>query len=203
MPRTTSGRKRRTMRRAARRAVGTRYGSARFFQAASRSKPRIRTVASAKPASGTTRSSGPPALPTRSTEPSGLSARNARATASAGNRWPPVPPPVIKSLIRLTIVPQRRPRPAARDAQQHSDAGEGGGQRRAAIAEERQRHAGDRKGVGHGRHVEQGLEGDPRRDRGRQRHAESIGRAQRGPVAADPESQETKHDERRADEAGL
>src|SRR5436309_1969666 len=52
MPSTTSGRKRSTIRSAARRAVGMRYGRARFFQGASRSSPRTRTVSSSNPAAG-------------------------------------------------------------------------------------------------------------------------------------------------------
>src|SRR5690242_2310103 len=138
----------------------------------------MRTVASSKPASGTSPSSGPPARPTRSTAPSGSSPRNARATASAGYRCPPVPPPAIKSLIRPPIVPQRRTRPVAGDAQQDADGGQLRRQRGAAVAEEGQRDACDRQRVGYGGHVQQRLERDPGRDRSGQRHPEPVGRTQ-------------------------
>src|SRR5213594_2292739 len=203
MPRTISGRKRSTMRSAARKALGMRYGRATFFQSASRSRPRMLTVSNSNPAAGTSFSSGPPARPTRSTAPPGSSTRNARATASAGNRCPPVPPPAIKSLITTPIVPQRRTRALAGDAEQDADRGQRRGERRAAVAEKRQGHAGDRQRVGDGCHVEQRLEGDPGGDRGRQRHAEPVGRTQRGAVATDAENQEAEHDESRAEQARL
>src|SRR4029077_19281349 len=157
----------------ARSANGTRKGSATFFHGASRSRPRTRTVASSKPAAGTSRSSGPPARPTSSTAPSGSSARYARATPRAGYRCPPVPPPAIKSLIRSTIVPQRRSGAMPGDAQKEPDGRQRRAERRAAVAEKRQRHARDGKGVGHGGHVQQGLEGDPR----------GVGRGQPPPEA--------------------
>src|SRR5438552_10035395 len=203
MPSTTSGRKRSTIRSAARSASGPSAGSARFFHSASRSSPRTRTVSSSKPAAGTSRSSGPPLRPTSRTAPSGSSARNARATASAGNRCPPVPPPAIKSLITTSIVPQRRARAVARDAEHHADRREGGGERGAPVAEKRQRHAGAGECAGHGRHVEQGLEGDPRRDGRGERHAEPVRRAQGRPIAAHPENQKTKHHQGRADQSGF
>src|SRR5438309_5474045 len=203
MPSTTSGRNRSTMRIAAPSASGMRIGSATFFHGASRSSPRTLTVSRSKPAAGTSRSSGPPARPTRSTAPSGSSARNARATASAGNRCPPVPPPAIKSLITTSIVPQRRAGAVARDAEHHADRREGGGERGAPVAEKRQRHAGDGECVGHGRHVEQGLEGGPRRDRGGERPGEAWRRAQGRRVAAHPENQKTKHHQGRADQSGF
>src|SRR5207245_6188330 len=203
MPSTTSGRNLSTMRSADRSASGTRTGRAMFFHGASRSSPRTLTVRSSKPAAGTSLSSGPPERPTRSTAPSGSAARNARATASAGNRCPPVPPPAIKSLITTSIVPQRRAGAVARDAEHHADRREGGGERGAPVAEKRQRHAGDGECVGNGRHVEQGLEGDPRRDGRGERHAEPVRRAQGRPIAAHPENEKTKHHQGRADQSGF
>src|SRR6266581_8129632 len=203
MPSTTSGRNLSTMRSADRSASGTRTGRAMFFHGASRSSPRTLTVRSSKPAAGTSLSSGPPERPTRSSAPWGSSARNARATASAGNRCPPVPPPAIKSLITTSIVPQRRARAMARDAEHDADPREGGGERGAPVAEKRQRHAGDGKRVGHGRHVEQGLEGDPRCDGSGERHAEPVRRAQGGPVAAHAENQKPEHHQGRPDQAGF
>src|ERR1700758_2275585 len=191
------------MRRAARSASGTRAGRAGFSPGASRSGRRMRTVSRSKPASGTSRSSGPPDRPTMRTAPSGSSARYARATASAGNRCPPVPPPAIKSLITTPIVAERRSRPVPRDAQEHADRGQRGRQRGAAVAEERKRDPGDRQGVGHSRHVEQRLEGDPGGDRRGERHAEAVWGTQRGSIAADPEGYESEHHQRRADQAGL
>src|SRR5437773_2364549 len=203
IPSTTSGRKRSTIRSAARRAVGMRYGRARFFQGASRSSPRTRTVSSSNPAAGTRRSAGPPARPTSRPAPPGSSTRNARATASAGYRCPPVPPPAIKSLITASIVSQCRTRAVAGDAEQDPHGRESGRQGGAAVAEERKRHARDRQGVGDRGHVQQRLEGDPGRDRGRESHAEAIRGPQRRPVAAHSENQESEHHQRRADEAGL
>src|SRR4029077_11988697 len=127
----------------------------------------LRRAAGQERPAGGSRSSGPPTRPTRRTAPSGSSARNARATASAGNRCPPVPPPAIKSLITTPIVAERRARPVAGDAQEHADRGKGGRQRGAAVAEERKRDPGDRQGVGDGRHVEKRLERDPGGDRRR------------------------------------
>src|SRR5437764_2910681 len=203
IPSTTSGRKRSKMRSAARSAMGMSAGRAMFFQGASRSRPRMRTVSSSKPAAGTRRCSGPPSRPTSRTAPSGCSTRNARATASAGYRWPPVPPPAIKSLITTPIVPQRGTRPVAGDAQQDAYAREGRGQGGPAVAEERQRHACDGQRVGHGGHVQQRFEGDPGGDRGRERHAEPVGGPERRPVAANPEDDEPEHDQGGADQAGL
>src|SRR5216683_260963 len=200
MPRTTSGPKRSTMRRPAPSEAGMIAGRARFFHTASRSSPRTFTVAKSKPAAGTSRSSGPPRRPTRSTGPSGSSARNARATASAGYRCPPVPPPAIKSLI---CPPERRSCATSGDAEQDADRRQGGRQRRSAIAEERQRHPRDGQGVGHRRHVQQRFKGDPRRDRGREPDAKTIRGAQRGPVAPQSEEEKADHHERGADEAGL
>src|SRR5439155_10236684 len=137
---------------------GASAGSGGFCPRAPRSGPRTRTVSSSKPAAGTSRSSGPPWRPTSRTAPLGSSARNARATASAGYRCPPVPPPAIKRRITLTIVPQRRTRAVAGDAQQDPDRGQRRGERGASVAEKRQGHARDRKRVGDRRHVEQRLE---------------------------------------------
>src|SRR2546423_1555239 len=53
MPSTTSGWKLSRMRRPRRMAIGTTAGRARFFQAASRSRPRMGTVSRASPAAGT------------------------------------------------------------------------------------------------------------------------------------------------------
>src|SRR5438034_10256740 len=203
MPRTTSGRKRSTMRRAARNALGMRYGRATFFRSASRSRPRMLTVSNSNPAAGTSFSSGPPARPKRRTAPPGSSTRNARATASAGYRCPPVPPPAIKSLITAPIVSQRGARTVARDAQENAHGRERGRERGAAVAEKRQRDASDRKRVGDRGHVEQRLECDPRRDRGRERHPEPVRGAQRGAVAADAKDQEAKHHQRGADQPRL
>src|SRR4030088_2717147 len=197
MPSTTSGRKRSTMRRPATRAAGMRPGRARFFHAASRSRPRMLTVARSKPAAGTSCSSGPPLRPTSSREPSGVSPRNACATASAGYRCPPVPPPAINSLIRFS---KYRSCPTAGDAEQHTHSRESRRDRRAAIAEERERHAGDGQRVGHRRHVQQRFKADPCRDRGRQANAEAIRGPQRGTVTAQREEEKSKHDQRRADQ---
>src|SRR5487761_911218 len=200
MPSTTSGRNRSTMRMPSPTADGTRAGRARFFHTASRSRPRMLTAASSKPAAGTSFSSGPPLRPTSSTAPSGASARNACATASAGYRCPPVPPPAIKSLISP---PERRSCATSGDAEQHPDRRQRGRDSRAAVAEERQRHACDGQRVGHGRHVQQRFKADPRRDRRGQSDAEPVGRAQRRAVATQPEEQEPEHDERRAEEPRL
>src|SRR5207249_213337 len=203
MPSTTSGRKRSTMRTAARSASGTSAGSARSFHSASRPSPRTRTVSSPKPAAGTSRSSGPPMRPTSRTAPLGSSARNARATASAGYRCPPVPPPAIKRRITLTIVPQRRTRAVAGDAQQDPDRGQRRGERGAPVAEKRQGHARDRKRVGDRRHAEQRLEGHPRGDRGSERPPEPVRRTQRRAITADAEPQEAEHHQRRPAQTGL
>src|SRR5579864_415110 len=203
MPSTTSGRNRSRMRRASTTETGTRSGRTTFFHGASRSKPLICTVSRSKPASGTRRSSGPPRRPTSRTAPSGSSSRNACATASAGYRCPPVPPPAIRSLICLTILPQSGTRAVAGDAQQQSDRRQRGRHRGAAVAEKGQRHARDGERVGHGRHVEQRLEGDPRGDGGGQGHAKGVGRAERGAVAAHPEEQEAEHDQRGAEKPCL
>src|SRR6266513_900385 len=216
MPSTTSGLKRSTMRRPARSAAGRTAGSARFFHHASRSRPCTLIVASSKPASGTRRSSGPPARPTSSTSPDGSwalappgwaelnSARSARATASAGNRCPPVPPPAIKRRIfplsRVRVGPCRA---LAGDAQQHADRSQRAGQRRASVTEERQRHAGHRERVGDGGHVEQRLEGDPGGDRGGERDAERVRRPHRSAVSAPGEEEKSEHHESGADEARL
>src|SRR5207245_6980153 len=98
--------------------------------------------------------------PTSRPAPPGPPARNPRATASAENSCPPVPPPAIKRRITLTIVPQRRTRAVAGDAQQDADRGQRRGERGAPVAEKRQGHASDRKRVGDRRDVEHGL-GDP------------------------------------------
>src|SRR6202171_3734132 len=200
IPSTTSGRKRSTIRRPARSEAGTRYGRARFFHTASRSSPRMLTVARSKPEAGTSRSSGPPVRPTRSSAPSGSSARNARATASAGNRCPPVPPPAINSLI---CSPQRRSCATPGDEKQNTTRRKLGRHRRPAVAEERQRYSRDGQGVGHRRHVQQRFKADPRRDRSSEPDAEAVRRAQRRAVAPQAEKQETEHHQGGADEAGL
>ena len=65
------------------------------------SSARRRGSSSLQPRAGTTRASTPRAVPTNTTS---TSARpwTASATATAGKTWPPVPPPAMRSVGRLT-----------------------------------------------------------------------------------------------------
>src|SRR5579859_2871814 len=177
MPSTTSGWKRSTISRPRRKAIGSTAGSDRFFQGASRSSPRTATVSRSNPASGTNRSSGPPALPTISTAPPACSARKACATASAGIRWPPVPPPEIKSRIEP---PERLLVALGRDVEEHPDGGQEDDHRSSTVADEGQGDAGGGDGVGDRPHVDQRLDRDPGRDADPDHHPEAIGGPQRG-----------------------
>src|SRR5580700_2596399 len=59
--------------------------------------PAERIVSSGNPASGTRRASIPRCVPTNTTSLSPSRDIHSRATARAGNTWPPVPPPAINS----------------------------------------------------------------------------------------------------------
>src|SRR3984893_4696958 len=201
-PRTRSGRKRSSTRSAAAIAVGSSHGSARFFQGASRSRPRTLIVSRTNPAAGTSRSSSPPARPSIKREASGCSTRNACATASAGRTCPPVPPPEISS--RITSPPSIPLLDAlGGDVEQHAGRRHGYGERGPSIADEGQGHPGDGNRVRHRPHVEQRLERDPGGDPGRQGHPEAVRRPHRGPVAAQGQEHESFKGGCGSDQSGL
>src|SRR5919201_5440918 len=203
MPRTTSGLKPSRIRSPATTASG-RPASRTFFQGASRSKPAMRTAANANPASGTSRSSGPPFLPTRRISAAGSSARSARATASAGIRCPPVPPPEINSRIRPPSIAEQGLRRALRgDVEQYPDRRQAGRHRATTVRDQWERHARDGKSVGDRGHVDEGLKRDPGCDRRGEHQTEAIRRAERGPIAAQREEEERGEHCRRAGEPGL
>ncbi len=65
--------------------------------------PAERIVSSGNPASGTRRDSIPRCVPTITTFLSAPREIHSRATASAGNTWPPVPPPAISNFELLVF----------------------------------------------------------------------------------------------------
>ena len=91
----------------------------------------------------------------------------------------------------------------ARDAEQHADRGHHHDQRRAAVADEGQRDAGERDRARDAADVDQGLEGDPADDAHRQVAAEVVAGVHGDAEAAVDEIGEEADDDHGADEARL
>ena len=137
---------------AARRASATasRHGAASQASAPLRRRPLTRMVSSAMPSCGTMRDSSPWRVPSHTTF--SLRPRKARATASAGNTCPPVPPAMISTgaaFMRPPSAPRPRDardagRPSAVleiDAQQKPEADQRHEDAAAAVTHQRQRQA--------------------------------------------------------------
>src|SRR5271168_769113 len=88
--------------------------------------------ANGSPASATILASMPRSVPTSNTSLSVPRFSHSRATAMAGNTWPPVPPPAIASLTSIRVLADVQQ--DARGQQHHHQAGP-------AVADERQRDA--------------------------------------------------------------
>src|SRR5207237_803309 len=116
--------------------------------------PEMSKVSSSKPASGTSRDS------TRPRDPANVTvtprSRSASATASAGRTCPAVPPAAIRhasfddSLIHG-------------DVKENPDRREQDDEARAAVRDEGQRNAGQRRDTEHGREVDRRLTAHERR----------------------------------------
>src|ERR1019366_2711531 len=155
----------------------------------------------------------PPRLPTRSTAPSGSAARNSSATASAGIRCPPVPPPAIN--VRTTESPLTyHPREAAllqgprapalrRHVAEYPHLGQVHHQGGAPVADEGERDAGGRDQHGHRGDVDEGLYADPGGDPAGEQRPEAVGSAQRRPDPPPGQKGEGEHQRPRSDQAQL
>src|SRR5262245_27518204 len=101
--------------------------------------PALRIVSRANPSRGMTRDSIPAAVPTNATCAPGTLATTSRATAIPGYRWPPVPPPAIRT-DTVTPAPDKRFRSSPshlvlRDVQQDTGSKQVDQQRRSAEAQ--------------------------------------------------------------------
>lgn len=151
-------------------------------------------------------------------------------TASAGLMWPAVPPQVKRKFIAMPprikkaeiwqSAPEGRPRAAgytlqsqilarffrrnvARYAQNNAHFTELHEQRRAAIAEKRQRNARTRDEVRDDRDVQKHLDRQQRRDADADEEAVAVGRMRGDPVAAADEQRKQDQDRDGADIAKL
>src|SRR5919204_2396374 len=144
-------------------------------------------------------SSMPPRRPTYRRLGSDAFGDSAWATAIAGNKCPPVPPPEINT---------RMPDPShlrvlRRNVDQYADGGQGDRQRRATITDERQGDPGRWQRYRDGPDVDQRLERDPGGDAAGQQRAEGVGRFQRHPVSTIGKQAEEAEHRRGADQPGL
>src|ERR1700704_1070437 len=131
----------------------------------------------------------PSRRPANRTVASGSFRDSACATAIAGNKCPPVPPPEINT---------RMPYPShllalGRNVHQYADRQQCDRERGAAIADERERYPGRRQRHRHRRDVDERLEGDPGRDAAGKQGPKRIRRLEGHPVAPigeEPEERE-------------
>src|SRR2546430_6668980 len=141
----------------------------------------------------------PSRRPANRIEASGSFRDSACATAIAGNKCPPVPPPEIKT---------RMPYPShllalGRNVHQYADRQQRDRKRGAAIADEREGNPGRRQRHGDGRDVDECLEGDPGGDAAGEQGPERIGRLECHPVAPIGEKPEEREHEGGAEQARL
>ena len=103
---------------------------------------------------------------------------SALASDSAGYKWPPVPPPARRIRTSRSSFTRfggnSRPRPTARNAGQEADAEQTDYERRAAVTDEGQRHAGHRPRRRRHADVDKSLKHERRGDAHRQIKPESI-----------------------------
>src|SRR5262249_36851775 len=198
-PTTTSAWRRRIARAARGPAAAARPSAARVRSGMRRSRPRIGTRSSGNPAAATSPAAAPRPLAMNPT--SAPRARSALATASAGITCPAVPPAAISTRVPEGAGPGGAPAAADVDedpngAQEYHEVGP-------ACRDERQRHAGDRHHAEHRAEVHGGLDDDQRRDAGGERALVDAPRAQRDPVARDPERRIAGHERQEAHQAEL
>src|SRR5436853_4655155 len=134
-------------------------GTDQLRQGCSMSSLAATMVLKRRPERGTSCSSMPPRRPTYRSLLSGSLCDSACATAIAGNKCPPVPPPEINT---------RMPYPShllvlSRNVHQYADRAQRDRQGGATVADERQRDTGRRQRHRHRRDVDQRLERDPGR----------------------------------------
>src|SRR6266704_5308033 len=149
----------------------------------------------------------PRSAPTSTGSTSARAAASAWASARAGMRWPPVPPPASRI---LTTPPERGSRnafrlssPPSSDADQHPRRHQRHEQARAAVRDERERDAGGRQEREGHRDVERGRDADQFVEAHGEQLAERVARGSRD-AAADPHEAAEQHEDREhAEEAPL
>src|SRR5438876_3174017 len=133
----------------------------------------------------------PSRRPAKRMAASGSFRDSACATAIAGNKCPPVPPPEINS--RMSYPSHLLA--LGRNVHQYADRQQRDRKRGATIADERERNPGRRQCHRDGRDVDECLEGDPGRDAAGEQRPERIGRLERHPVAPIGEEPEEREHE--------
>src|SRR5438105_8184444 len=141
----------------------------------------------------------PPRRPTYRRMLSGALRESACATAIAGNKCPPVPPPEINTRMSNPshLLALRR------DVQQYADGAQRDGQRRATITYEGQGNAGRGQRHRDSRDVDQRLDRDPGGDAAGEERAERIRGLERDPVTAIGKKAEEGEHRGGADQPGL
>src|SRR5580704_4387593 len=170
-------------------------------------RPATRMVASGRPACGTNLDSSPCSVPTITTSlffistaavggaPGSPRLSHSRATAMAGNTWPPVPPPAMSNFIESLIVARslRRACGARRsllglrvlaDVEEHAGGQEHHQQTCAAVADERQRDSFGRHQAEDYAEIDERLADDHGGDAEAEIAAEIIRRLNRGAESA-------------------
>src|SRR5437660_12826563 len=147
----------------------------------------------------------PRLAPTSSSSTLGSASRSACASARAGMRWPPVPPPASRTFIaaRIASCCPVRPAPPLPHADQHAGRDERDEQARASVRDERQRDPRRRQQRQAHTDVERRGDADQRGEPDREKLAERITRGARDPKPEPHERAEQREDDEYADEPPL
>src|SRR5919108_4584454 len=208
-PTTTSGSKRRRIRRDCQTDRGRRKSPNSVPRTPCRLSGATSISSSGKPFLGTMRVSRPRAVPTKSTSLRGWRVFTSSARARPGKRWPPVPPPAMSILIAPAPSPDASrgtledpPRTAAH-RQQDAGADQRGDYAAHSVGKEGQRHP--LRGQERKRHsrVHQRLERQEQRDPERDVAAERLGSIVRRLEPAPDDHREQQEHATDADETQL
>src|SRR5205807_6960894 len=149
----------------------------------------------------------PRLAPTSSSSTLGSASRSACASARAGMRWPPVPPPASRTFIaaRIGLASCRpvRPAPPLPHADQHAGRDERDEQVRASVRDEWQRDPGRRQQRQAHADVERRGDADQRGEPDREQLPEGITCGARDPKPEPHERAEQREDDEYADEPPL
>src|SRR5512144_1176645 len=132
----------------------------------------------------------PRSAPTSTASASGRASRSACASASAGIRWPPVPPPAKRTFT--ASLPRRPPGAPLAHADEHPRRNERDEQTRSAVGHEGKRDpGGGEHGQGHA-DVQDRPDADDRGERRREQLSERIAR-RAGDPETEPDEQAESH----------